>query len=863
MATTDWQRLPFEEQIRYFGDKLNVPTDSYRDISGAEHDAAFVVAGAKGAVLNDLRKAVDRAIAEGTTLEQFRREFEDVVQRTGWAFRGGSAWRSQVIWDTNLRTSYAAGRYEQMQQVATTRPYWQWRHGGSAHPRPQHLALDGRVFAATDPFWQSFGTPPQGYGCRCSVFTLSDRDLERRGLTVDPGPQLGDRLPIPDLPGQTTAMNPPAGWGHIHGSSTPESRARLLDNVTRRLDPALAAQVRAEAARRQAARPTPPATPPAAPTWPTDPDGLTVIRQLGGSTGAELVEDPATGRQFVRKRGANPDHLREEFTADNAYRALGVAVPEARLYDTANGPVKLAEYIQGRTLADLNATERQAVYRELQKDFAADAILGNWDVIGLGRDNILVDASGKPWRIDNGGSLRYRAQGGQKGDAWNDYPTELWSLRDPRRNQNTFEAFGDLAHMDMVNQLEALGSRRADLINALPPELHDTMNRRLDEAVRVARISRTLEDDAFKPEYISQFTKHSLGLRAAGIVDKLPQRFDLGAGNQLYDENGKRFDHLREPGGLVQELADYMERNGGRYDLAREYGDEQGGDSWNDLPKALKHHLVINRTVPDDQYFWRDGRGSSEAAYRDSVGQDASEWNETFTAFHAWNYEQLQRIDMPNNDRANGTFRAVRTEKASVMKRNGLNPGDMDVVMNRGAAESFSMFTRIQVHGTEITVQNIPHHRVLGMYMQSGSASGFGDLFLGDGENEMVVLPQGIKFDYVRLQDWKDATPNYSGSASGTGSQWVGPNSFNPFATAQSPSATSAPPPPTIDPLVASKEFWLKNVNLAQVQKNWTLNEIKDDADVLGITPEDVKAYGKSSTKAAWIKALEAKKATL
>lgn len=253
-----WERLPFEEQIRYFGEKLNVPTDSYRDISGAEHDAAFVVAGAKGAVLNDLRKAVDRAIAEGTTLEQFRKEFEDVVQRTGWAFRGNSAWRSQVVWDTNLRTSYAAGRHEQMRAVATTRPYWQWRHGGSAHPRPQHLALDGKVFRHDDPFWQSFGSPPQGYGCRCSLFTLSDRDVARRGLTVDPGPQLGDRLPIPDLPGQTTAMNPPAGWGHIHGSSTPESRARLLDNVTRRLDPAIAAQVRAEAAAFDASRRKPP-----------------------------------------------------------------------------------------------------------------------------------------------------------------------------------------------------------------------------------------------------------------------------------------------------------------------------------------------------------------------------------------------------------------------------------------------------------------------------------------------------------------------------------------------------------------------------------------------------------------------------
>jgi uncharacterized protein with gpF-like domain len=57
-----------------------------------------------------------------------------------------------VVWNTNLRTSYAAGRYEQMQQVTTSHPYWQWRHGGSAHPRPQQLSLDGRVFRHDDPF---------------------------------------------------------------------------------------------------------------------------------------------------------------------------------------------------------------------------------------------------------------------------------------------------------------------------------------------------------------------------------------------------------------------------------------------------------------------------------------------------------------------------------------------------------------------------------------------------------------------------------------------------------------------------------------------------------------------------------------
>jgi hypothetical protein len=42
-------------------------------------------------------------------------------------------------------------------------------------------------------------------------------------------------------------MNPPEGWGHAHGSSSTEDRARLLEAVTRRLDARLAEQVRAEA----------------------------------------------------------------------------------------------------------------------------------------------------------------------------------------------------------------------------------------------------------------------------------------------------------------------------------------------------------------------------------------------------------------------------------------------------------------------------------------------------------------------------------------------------------------------------------------------------------------------------------------
>ena len=109
-------RLPFAEQIKFFANKLNLPTDNYLDLEGEEHDYAFVVAGAnRNDVLSDFRQAIDKAIIDGTTLDAFRRDFDDIVAKFGWDYNGGRSWRSRIIYDTNLYSSYNAGRYEQHQ----------------------------------------------------------------------------------------------------------------------------------------------------------------------------------------------------------------------------------------------------------------------------------------------------------------------------------------------------------------------------------------------------------------------------------------------------------------------------------------------------------------------------------------------------------------------------------------------------------------------------------------------------------------------------------------------------------------------------------------------------------------------------
>lgn len=189
--TVDATKLPFSEQINFFKAKLNLPTDSYLDLEGKEHDYAFVVAGAnRNDLLADLRTAVDKAINDGTTLAQFRKDFDKIVADYGWSYNGGRDWRSRIIYDTNLYSSYSAGRYEQQTRMTKQRPYWQYRHrDGVKHPRPLHQSWDGIVLPYDDPWWQTH-YPINAYGCHCSVVAHSAKSLEREGLTVSKSPKI-------------------------------------------------------------------------------------------------------------------------------------------------------------------------------------------------------------------------------------------------------------------------------------------------------------------------------------------------------------------------------------------------------------------------------------------------------------------------------------------------------------------------------------------------------------------------------------------------------------------------------------------------------------------------------------------------
>ncbi len=180
-------KQPFREQVDFFRAKLNLPTDRWDDIRKAAHDRAFIVAGAaKADLLDDLQGAVEKAIADGESIAKFRERFQDIVKRHGWhgwtgqGTKKGEAWRTRVIYQTNLTQSYNAGRYQQLNDpdLVKRRPYWKYVHSDTvAHPRPLHVSWSGIVLHKDDPWWQTH-FPANGWFCKCYVTAVPPSEFK-------------------------------------------------------------------------------------------------------------------------------------------------------------------------------------------------------------------------------------------------------------------------------------------------------------------------------------------------------------------------------------------------------------------------------------------------------------------------------------------------------------------------------------------------------------------------------------------------------------------------------------------------------------------------------------------------------------
>ncbi|KIX14972.1 phage minor head protein [Dethiosulfatarculus sandiegensis] len=223
--------------LEFWKGKAPVSKAEFEALSDAARARAFAVSGlARRSQVETIHTALHQALEKGETLAQFKKRLRPLMERKGWT--GKKAWRIENIYRTNMQSAYQAGRFAQMKATAKRRPYWRYVAVKDSRTRPTHSALNGKVFPHDHGFWDTW-YPPNGFQCRCTVQTLSKRQVEAKDIQVESrvprlvepiDPVSGNRLPARPLA-------PDPGWaGNVGRDWLSGLAPRELDDGVKLVD---------------------------------------------------------------------------------------------------------------------------------------------------------------------------------------------------------------------------------------------------------------------------------------------------------------------------------------------------------------------------------------------------------------------------------------------------------------------------------------------------------------------------------------------------------------------------------------------------------------------------------------------------
>ncbi len=188
-----------KDAIAYFRQKGMRKGFAYQDVWQDEHAKAFTVAKAMSVdILEDIRGALDTAMADGQTIEHFKKQLAPILQAEGWWGKKemvdpltgqtvlaqlGSDRRLKTIFATNMRVSYQAGNWQRAWATRSALPYLVYHHNSRKDPRPEHEAWDRVCRPVDDPWWDTH-YPICAWGCKCSTESVSASMLADMGLKV-------------------------------------------------------------------------------------------------------------------------------------------------------------------------------------------------------------------------------------------------------------------------------------------------------------------------------------------------------------------------------------------------------------------------------------------------------------------------------------------------------------------------------------------------------------------------------------------------------------------------------------------------------------------------------------------------------
>ncbi|MBK3631228.1 hypothetical protein JHN59_41955, partial [Streptomyces sp. MBT49] len=362
-----------------------------------------------------------------------------------------------------------------------------------------------------------------------------------------------------------------------------------------------------------------------------------------------------------------------------------------------------------------------------------------------------------------------------------DRETADWD--DPWDGNRAFDAV-----MEPADKYLALVVERAERTQADPAASGEDKA----AAEHLLKTNKLLEDDGWRPEYRSEFLRMQMRLRESGLLDDLPRELvanpDWSRDQDMVDpedtpwalvdpadRTGPVGGSLRGPGGVSAAFHTWLNDNGGDSKWLAAWASDQAGGSINTESQRFKvmvshfrppkspdgYHLAgLNSGLRHDTWLWQ-GRDLPVTRFDPQHLDDHATYIRSMVAQHAFTYEVLNRVRMPNVDAEQGIVQLIRLEKRDLLEEhNGGGPlsQGQSVEMRRGPAESYSLLTPYKDPTDEsspglgpfwVTSQKVPLHRVFGTYLQSrADTDPDHSLLLGEGENEFLALGEGAPITY-------------------------------------------------------------------------------------------------------------------
>lgn len=181
-------------------------------------------------------------------------------------------------------------------------------------------------------------------------------------------------------------------------------------------------------------------------------NGFERIGDKLGSNPGGIYKSPS-GTKYIMKI-MDDEHIFNELLTSKLYKLAGVPVTD--LYVGTNQDamhVLLGKWIEDLSKVDFRVARKgKAAYIY---GAGADIWLGNWDVIGPGRDNTMMAPNGQLIRTDVGGSMFMRAQAARGKKKFNNQNVpELRTFKDPQVSKIISQALAPYTEEQLKESLQ-------------------------------------------------------------------------------------------------------------------------------------------------------------------------------------------------------------------------------------------------------------------------------------------------------------------------------------------------------------------------------------------------------------------------